>query len=216
MAKSSSKQKNATEKKSSPMIYGIVILMAGALLGVAFSTAFQSTSGQNAVPPQFQNGDLFSQIKIYSDRVAANPQDVDAWVTLGNLYFDTDQPAKSVEAYRRSLEINPNNPNVLTDMGVMHRKLREYQKALDAFAKAIEVNPEHETARMNAGVVMLYDLGDKQGAIRAWGDLVAMNPQARNAEGTLISDILKEMTGAEQSAQSAEKKLLAPLSGATK
>jgi tetratricopeptide (TPR) repeat protein len=142
--------------------------------------------------------------------VALNPQDVSAWTTLGNLYFDTNQPAKSIEAYTKALEINPNNPDVLTDMGVMHRALGEYQKALDAFARAIETNPRHETARMNTGVVLLHDLGDRAGAILAWEELVRINPRAMNANGTPVADMLREMTGQAQGAGGGQK-LLAPL-----
>ncbi len=208
MAKSPAKKEPA--KKNNALVYGVVILMAGALIGFAFSTAFHSTKGQGEAPVQAQGGDMISQIKIYADRVALNPQDVGAWISLGNLYFDTGQPAKSIEAYSRSLELSPNNPNVLTDMGVMHRALGEFQKAVDAFAKAIVVDPTHETARMNTGIVLLYDLGDKEGAIAAWQDLVRINPRAVNANGTPIADILREMTGAAQGADSGEQKLLAP------
>jgi len=209
MAKSSAKEQAG--KKNNALIYGIVILMAGALIGVAFSTAFHSTKGQGEAPVHSPGGDMLSQIKVYADRVALNPQDVSAWITLGNLYFDTGQPAKSIEAYSRSLELSPDNPNVLTDMGVMHRSLGEFQKAVDAFAKAIAVDPGHETARMNTGIVLLYDLGDKEGAIAAWQELVRINPQAVNANGTPIADILREMTGAAQGPGGGEQKLLAPL-----
>jgi cytochrome c-type biogenesis protein CcmH/NrfG len=207
MAKSSAKQQPG--KKNNSLVYGIVILMAGALIGVAFSTAFHSTKGQGDAPAQTQGNDMLGQIKVYSDRVALNPQDVNGWITLGNLYFDTGQPAKSVEAYSRALEISPGNPNVLTDMGVMHRSLGEFQKALDAFAKAMAVDPRHETARMNTGIVLLYDLGDKEGAIAAWQDLLRINPKAVNANGTPIADILREMTGAAQDSGGGQK-LLGP------
>jgi cytochrome c-type biogenesis protein CcmH/NrfG len=146
--------------------------------------------------------------------VALNPQDVNAWITLGNLYFDTGQPAKSVEAYSRSLELRPGNPNVLTDMGVMHRSLGEFQQALDAFAKAVAVDPRHETARMNTGIVLLYDLGDREGAITAWQDLVRINPQAVNANGTPIAEVLREMTGKTPGAGDGGQKLLAPRNNA--
>jgi cytochrome c-type biogenesis protein CcmH/NrfG len=208
MAKSSAKEQAG--KKNNALVYGVVILMAGALIGFAFSTAFHSTKGQGEAPVQSQGGDMFAQIKIYSDRVALNPQDVNSWITLGNLYFDTSQPAKSIEAYSRALEISPDNPNVLTDMGVMQRALGEFQKAVDTFAKAIAVDPRHETARMNTGIVLLFDLGDKEGAIAAWQDLVRINPQAVNANGTPIADILREMTGATQGPGGGEQKLLAP------
>lgn len=195
MAKKRVKKDEKQVTKKSPWLYGVVLLIGGALVGSVVSTAIQSSSRQAQAPVQ-QGSGMLAQIKVYSDRVALNPGDGAAWVTLGNLYFDTDQPAKSIEAYSRALEINPGNPNVLTDMGVMHRALGEYQKALDAFARAIEVDPRHETARMNTGVVLLHDVGDRDGAIRAWQDLVRINPQARNAEGVLISEVIMQMTGA--------------------
>ena len=212
MAKSSKKQKSSPERKSNPLVYGVVILLTGALIGIAFSAAFHSSTGQNSLPAQTQDGGLAAKIATYSQRVAANPQDVNAWITLGNLYFDTSQPAKAIEAYGRALDINPNNPDVLTDMGVMHRSLGEFQKALDAFAKAIALNPRHETARMNTGVVLLYDLGDKDGAIRAWQELAGINPQAVNANGTPIADVLREVTAAADGAGG--KALIAPSSPA--
>lgn len=211
MAKSSKKQKSAPEKKSNPLVYGVVILLTGALIGIAFSAAFHSSTGTSSIPAQTQESGLAAKITTYSQRVATNPQDVNAWITLGNLYFDTHQPAKSIEAYSRALELNPDNPNVWTDMGVMHRSLGEFQKALDAFAKAIAVNPAHETARMNTGVVLLHDLGDKDGAIRAWQELIGINPQAVNANGTPIADMLREMTAA---GDGGDKKLLAPAASA--
>jgi cytochrome c-type biogenesis protein CcmH/NrfG len=186
MAKSSAQKEPV--KKNNALVYGLVLLMAGALIGVAFSTAFHSTKEQSAAPAQTQGNDMFAQIKAYSDRVLLNPQDQSAWITLGNLYFDTNQPAKSIEAYSRALEISPDNPNVLTDMGVMHRSLGEFEKALDAFARAIAVDPRHETARMNTGIVLLYDLGDRDGAIAAWQELVRINPQAVNANGMPIAE----------------------------
>ena len=76
------------EKNNNHLLYGIVILIAGALIGSAISTAFRSTSVQNTGAVQQQGSDLSAQIKVYSERVAVNPQDGNAWISLGNLYFD--------------------------------------------------------------------------------------------------------------------------------
>lgn len=208
MAKSSKKNSSRPEKQGSPLVYGIVFLVAGALIGGVLTTAIHTTP-QKAPAAAQQGGDLSAQIKTYADRVALNPKDGAAWVTLGNLYFDTHQHEKSIEAYDRALEINPNNPNVLTDKGVMHRALGEYQKALDSFARAIAVDPRHETARMNTGVVLFHDLGDKAGAIKAWQELVRINPQAVNAEGRPVADMLRQM-GGEPAGQGGAPRLLAP------
>ena len=193
MANSSKKQKSAPEKKSNPLVYGVVILLTGAFIGIAFSAAFHSSTGTSSIPAQTQDSGLAAKITTYSQRVATNPQDVNAWITLGNLYFDTEQPAKSVEAYTRALEINPNNPNVLTDMGVMHRALGQYQQALDAFARAIAVDPGHETARFNTGIVRLYDLNDKAGAAEAWEGLARVNPQAVTPNGESVAELARKL-----------------------
>lgn len=195
MAKSRKKDASPPAQKNNPLVYGVVFLIAGALIGGVLTTAVHTTAEKAPVQTQ-QVNNLADQIAVQADRVARNPGDEKAWVTLGNLYFDTHQHEKSIEAYGRALEINPNNPNVLTDKGVMHRSLGEYQKALECFAKAIAIDPGHETARMNTGVVLFHDLGDKAGAIKAWQDLVRINPQARNAEGVLISEMVMQMTGA--------------------
>ena len=211
MAKSRKKNASQPAEKGNPLVYGVVFLLAGALIGGVLTTAVHTTSEKAPVQAQ-QGNNLADQIAVYADRVAQNPGDEKAWVTLGNLYFDTHQHEKSIEAYGRALEINPNNPNVLTDKGVMHRSLGEYQLALDCFAKAIAIDPGHETARMNTGVVLFHDMGDKAGAIKAWQELVRINPQATNAEGTPVADMLRQM-GGEPASKGAGPRLLAPGGG---
>jgi cytochrome c-type biogenesis protein CcmH/NrfG len=193
MAKRRSEKAAPPRSTSNFVFSGIALLILGAFVGSALSTAWQSTSGGGTNVAQGQESDLAAQIKVYSDRVALNPKDGNAWITLGNLYFDTDQPAKSVEAYARALEINPNNPNVLTDMGVMHRALGQYPQALDAFARAIAVDPSHETARFNTGIVRLYDLNDKAGAAEAWEGLARVNPQAVTPNGESVAELARKL-----------------------
>lgn len=187
---------------SSPLTYAVVLLITGALVGGVISAAIHSTPRATGAPVQ-QSGDMRSQIKAYSDRVALDPKDKDAWIALGNLYFDSDQPAQSVEAYTRAVEISPDNPNVLTDMGVMHRALGQYQPALDAFARAIAIDPGHETARFNTGIVRLYDLNDKIGAAEAWEGLVRINPQAATPDGERVADLARKLRGDTASTPSA-------------
>lgn len=198
--------RTTTEKKSgtntSPLMYAVVLLITGALVGGVVSTAIHSTPRETGARVQ-QSGDMGSQIKAYFDRVALNPKDKDAWIALGNLYFDADQPAQSVEAYSRALEIDPDNPNVLTDMGVMYRALGQYQNALDAFARAVAVDPGHETARFNTGIVRLYDLNDKIGAVEAWEGLARVNPRAVTPNGELVADLARKLRGETKPAPSA-------------
>ncbi len=114
---------------------------------------------------------------------------------MGNLHFDTDRPEKAIMAYKKALELDPNNPNVMTDLGVMYRRKGQPSEAIKAFDKAIKIDPRHEAPRFTKGVVLLHDLNDPNGAIRAWEELVEVNPFARAQGDELVVEVLKKLKG---------------------
>jgi cytochrome c-type biogenesis protein CcmH/NrfG len=141
------------------------------------------------------------QIAGLEKETAKNPSNAEAWIELGNAYFDTDQVKKSIDAYQKALELQPNNADVWTDMGVMLRKDGRPQEALQAFDRAIAVNPKHEISRLNKGIVLLHDLKDAPGALRAWEDLLQINPTAMAPGGMSVDQMVQGLKK-----QTAEKK----------
>ncbi len=124
------------------------------------------------------------RIAMTQQIVARDPKNVQAWIGLGNDYFDTHQQQKAIEAYGKALELQPDNPDVLTDQGVMYREIGAYDKAIANFKKANQIRPSHTMSLYNLGVVYGYDLHDSQKAIEAWSRLVQnypMDPQAPKA-----------------------------------
>ncbi len=198
---SDAKQPAKTVKKETLYLVACICLLVGFLGGIVFSvykspasapqggTASQG-GGQSQLPPEQMNTMLNLEREV-----AANPNNGEAWTQLGHLYFDSNQPQKAINAYSRSLAINPDNADVLTDLGVMYRNNNEPQKAIESFDKAIAVDPKHETARFNKGVVLLNDLKDKEGAIKSWEELVALNPLAAGPSGQPVKEILAEVKG---------------------
>ena len=93
-----------------------------------------------------------------SHQPQAIEQNLQAWVTLGNDYYDANNPQKSVQAYDKALALNPNDPNVLTDQGVMFRALGFFDKALANFEKANKLNPQHLQSLYNMGIVQAVDM----------------------------------------------------------
>ncbi len=192
---------NTTVKKETLYLVASVCLIIGFLGGIVFSV-FKSPTAMTRSASAPQEGE---QVRLTPEQttamlnlereVAANPNNGEAWTQLGHLYFDSDQPQKAINAYTHSLAINPNNADVLTDLGVMYRNNDEPQKAIASFDKAIALNPKHEAARFNKGVVLLYDLKDKAGAIKSWEELVAINPQAAGPNGQSVKEILAEVKG---------------------
>jgi hypothetical protein len=121
------------------------------------------------------------RIAVAKQLVAKNPKDVQAWISLGNDYFDSHQPQAAVDAYANALALDPKNPDVLTDQGVMYRELGQYDKAIANFLKANQVAPTHMQSLFNAGVVYAYDLKDAKKAEETWLKVIANDKSGRFA-----------------------------------
>jgi cytochrome c-type biogenesis protein CcmH/NrfG len=123
-----------------------------------------------------------AKIQALKDIVQKDPKNLSAWVELGNLYFDSDQPREAIEAYGKYLAVKPDNPDVRTDMGVMYRKLGDSDRAIQEFRKAAQTDLTHVNSRYNIGVVLLHDKQDIKGAIKAWEDYLKVDSNSERAE----------------------------------
>jgi len=123
-----------------------------------------------------------SEIQTLKEVVKKDPKNLPAWVELGNLYFDTDQPKEAIDAYSHYLAVKPDNPDVRTDRGIMYRKLGQFDKALEEFRKAAKSDPKHVNSRYNIGLVLLHDKQDMQGAIQAWQEYLKVDPNSERGK----------------------------------
>ena len=183
-------------RRSSAMLLAAAALLAGIFLGwqgamLRFDSGGASPAAQ--MPPAAPDNStaLMAQAKTLEQKAAQNPNNAAIWAQLGNTYFDAGFAERAVTAYQKSLAINPGQPDVLTDMGVMLRDGRKFREALGAFQQAAQLDPKHEQSRLNMGVVLLHDLNDKAGALKAWRELLAINPQAQTPDGKSLADEVK-------------------------
>ena len=153
-----------------------------------------AVANNNQMGEQQDNSIEFSakilQLEQYLEK---NPKDAEAWAQLGHLFFDSNQPENAIEAYEKSLAIEPGNTGVITDMGVMYRRSNQPKKAIEMFDKAVAIDPAFETARFNKGVVLLHDLNDVEGGIKAWEELVEQNPTAMAPSGESVDALVQRM-----------------------
>ena len=196
MAKQRKVDQGQYVRKEIFLMVSLLCLAVGFFGGVVFAV-FKSDSRAPAPSAPAQMGVPSS---VSSDRIAAlkrqaeaEPGNAKVWTELGNAYFDSDQHQASINAYRKSLDIDPHNPNVWTDMGVMYRRSGKPEEAIKAFDQAISVDPKHEVSRMNKGIVMLHDLNDANGAIKAWEGLLEVNPIAVAPNGISIDQMVTQL-----------------------
>ncbi len=200
--KSAKQRPSQTSSKQSGNKNTLLLAMVLTLgLGIVFSVAFsnqgsvvsKSPVGSSATSGNFVEDRFAGRIEQLQNRVVAKPDDVQAWIELGNLYFDSQRSQEAATAYERALAIRPDNANVLTDLGVMYRRLGQYEKALEQFAKAQRINPRHQTSFFNTGIVLYYDLGRTAEARVAWERVVEINPNATTPNGKLVKTLLQEL-----------------------
>ncbi len=188
-------------KKETMLIVALIALVVGFLGGVTYSS-FKFGTGtpvQTSVPSQQTSRDQgvsekqVDMIQSLEKETSQNPEKVEAWIQLADLYFDTNRFKKAIRAYKKSLELNHNNPDVWTDLGVMYRRSGQPIGAIEAFDKAIEIDPNHEISRFNKGIVLMHDLNDREGAIQAWEGLVKVNPLASTPNGQPVMELVEKL-----------------------
>jgi len=132
-------------------------------------------------PPQGGGGEMVrlndgSEIENYREILRKDPNNLQALVNLGNLYFDNHQDRLAIENYQRALAMDPRNNDVRTDMAVCFRRIGNPDRAVEELGKAIALDPRHAQARYNLGVILLHDKNDVAGAVKAWEALLASVP----------------------------------------
>lgn len=166
-----------TVAKQSAIAIAVITFVIGFVSGVCL-TVYKSSQVPSATSSSSTDINYSQMEKDLVNEVLNNPENIKAWIQLGHIYFDTDKYDQAINAYEKALELNPNNANVLTDLGIMYRRSRQPRKALEYFNKAITVDPKHENSRINKGIVLMNDLGDRDGAVQAWEELLKINPVA--------------------------------------
>lgn len=171
--------------KQESMLIAVVALIVG-LLGGYLVFSISSAGKNQQVAPSIPTGSGsptdYSQRIVQAEKIVAqDPKNLNAWISLGNDYFDTEQSQKAINAYTKALEIDPNNPNVLTDQGVMFRKVGWYDKALANFEKANKIDPNHLQSLFNAGIVYAVDLKQPEKAAPYWNAYLKLDSNSPTA-----------------------------------
>ena len=182
------------------IIVALACLLIGFLGGALFMTLDSNSAG---TPPPYPstgsasaspapNAQQTERILALEKTTSTDPQNSEAWLELGNLYFDSNLHQKAIPAYNAYLEIIPDNPDVLTDLGVMYRRANRPQDAIAAFDKAISLAPWHQQSRFNKGFVLMSDLKDPDAAFQTWEELAKINPSFQTPGGRTIQDIINK------------------------
>jgi cytochrome c-type biogenesis protein CcmH/NrfG len=171
----------------------VIALMVGFAAGLVYGVYKSGSQLPSGAPGVANPGNgRAGMLARLEERVRANPEDVEAWVQIGHINFDTQRHQAAIEAYEKALEINPANAPVLTDLGIMYRRSGQPEEAIRRFDEAIAVDPKLENPRFNKGIVLLHDLNDRDAAIATWEELLKVNPLAMAPNGQSVDKLITE------------------------
>jgi tetratricopeptide (TPR) repeat protein len=153
------------------------------LVILAVLTALVAPSGCKKKQQQQTGGEgepirlnALAEIENYKEILRKDPNNLQALIGIGNLYYDTKQDLLAIENYQKALAQDPSNVNVRTDMAVCYRRKGNPDRAVEELKKAISMNPRHAQSRYNLGVILIYDKNDLEGGLKAWEALLENVP----------------------------------------
>lgn len=111
------------------------------------------------------------------ERLNKDGKDIEAAISLGNIFYDNGDAGQSILYYQRALDINPDLPGVRTDLGTMYWRNDDISLAEQAFREAIKRDPSFGHAYVNLGLLLHRAKEDVNEARTVWQQLLAINPE---------------------------------------
>lgn len=170
-------------------LLALVCLLSGLVMGYLFhgssapapatvAAAQSAATGQQAMPTA---SDLSPLAAPMLEALKRDPNNFDALVQLGNLYYDHHLFPEAIDYYTRALALRPNEVNVRTDLGTAYWYAGFPEKAVAEYEKSLAVDATHVNTLFNMGVVRMEGLKDARGAAAAFEKVLRQNlaPQQR-------------------------------------
>ena len=110
------------------------------------------------------------------ERLNNNINDVEAALSLGNVYYDMNDAPRAIVYYRRALDLNPDLPNARTDLGAMYWRNDDVGLAEQSFRDTIARDSGFGQAYVNLGLILHKAKGKVSEARTVWQQLLDINP----------------------------------------
>jgi tetratricopeptide (TPR) repeat protein len=104
----------------------------------------------------------------------------EAWAAEGKKYYDAEDYARAVEAYKRALALRPNPPlagTLYNNLGNAYLHLRRFDDAIVAFREAVRLRPTNHDTRFRLGRAY-YHAAQFQEALPTLQEAVRLNPKS--------------------------------------
>jgi len=160
-----------------------VLLTMGlfALIGGTDDGRHAADQAADTPPVQAQAQERSAQIAEYQRILQTDPQNLDALIALGDLYFEAHQYKEAMSVFLQAEKVAPDNVHVNNDLGLLALNTRRYDAAIARFKRALQANPSGVDSLYYLGVAYRHK-GDLEMAKKTFEQVLAANPPPRLAQ----------------------------------
>ncbi len=131
-----------------------------------------------------KDGNYANAVSMYKQAAAADPQNIDALVGMGDCYLALGSLDNAALGYARALEVNPNNSRALRGLGTARMMKGEPQFGVAQLEKAVQIDGS-DTKALNTLGVTKDMLGKHSEAQAIYRRVLQMNPDNNSAKNNL-------------------------------
>jgi len=124
----------------------------------------------------FTAGNLGEAEQIFLDVIRLNPQEVEAYEYLGEVYSQKKEYENAIETLEFAKKLSPNEDRIYYDLGVVYEMQGGTQKALENFQECVRLspnNPRNLDSLLNAAIIAK----DRVIAVQTLRQLKEANPE---------------------------------------
>ncbi len=182
------------------LLFGVIGLLIGAIIGFVFANSVNRSTldspaaassapfGSNAnpaLPPDHppiggdnsQSGSI-PQVTAAIERARAEPQNFEAQMTAGDLYYQIQRLDEAVKFYEAASKLRPDAVEPFIKLGDSNFDAEKYQEAEKWYVQALEKEPRNKNVRTDLGLTFfLREPRDLPRAIKEYKAALAIDPR---------------------------------------
>ncbi|MFN8660053.1 MAG: tetratricopeptide repeat protein [Candidatus Obscuribacterales bacterium] len=182
-----------------------VCLIAGIILAAGSPTqvaAFDIFGGAEALLREGQDmleqGKLLEARQLLEQAIQKDPQNAEAYATLGTCLERQEAPRLAEQAYKQAIKLDPQNKPALNNLATLYWvRMKRYPESVELLKKVIELDPQSKEAYVSLGAAYnFWAANDKslseqqkaatyQEAIKAFQEAIHIDPDFAKAHANL-------------------------------
>ncbi|MYA80795.1 MAG: tetratricopeptide repeat protein, partial [Acidobacteriia bacterium] len=128
--------------------------------------------------------------KNYLRAIEIDPQNIQAYNNLGNLFADLERLDDAIDLYKKTIELDGGySADSYNNLGLAYIGMQRQQEAEQVFRDAAKANPFFADARLNLGT-LLFQRKEYAAAAREFQEALAIDPGVLKARNNLAFAML--------------------------